>query len=194
MSHTLAAVNDLTEPKREGNEESMGAYFITGEAGTGKSSLAAELQKRGYLAYDGDGTPSLTYHTDRTTGQPITEKLAHYAETDWVWDATKLRELLDTPNNVFLTGATSNQREFYALFAKIFILTIDAKTLTQRLQNRRSGDYGMHPEELKEILRTFEGWTRRTIVEDGAIPKDATQPLAKVADEILAHIQELLAG
>jgi hypothetical protein len=46
----------------------------------------------------------------------------------------------------------------------------------------------MHPEELKEILRMFEGVTHRTI-EDGAIPIDATQPLARVADSIIAHIR-----
>ena len=109
-------------------------------------------------------------------------------ETDWIWNPTRLRELLDTCSDVFLAEATSNQHEFYLLFAKIVILTIDATTLTQRLQNRQPGDYGMHPEELKEILRTFEEFTRRTI-EDGAIPIDATQPLATVVDEILAHLR-----
>src|SRR5258706_16069766 len=98
----------------------MAAYLITGEAGTGKSSVAAALQRRGYVAYDGDRTPGLTYHADPATGQPITEKLDHYAETDWMWNPTRLRELLDTCSDLFLAGATSNQHEFYPLFAKIF--------------------------------------------------------------------------
>jgi hypothetical protein len=136
----------------------------------------------------GDRTPGLTYRADPATGQPITEKLDSYMETDWIWNPTRLRELLDTCSDVFLAEAISNQHEFYLLFAKIVILTIDATTLTQRLQNRQPGDYGMHPEELKEILRTFEEFTRRTI-EDGAIPIDATQPLATVVDEILAHLR-----
>src|SRR6266567_8533977 len=163
----------------------MTAYLITSEAGTGKSSLVAELRRRGYLAYDADLT--LASHTDLATGKPLAEKLDHYAKTSWMWDAARLREILDTCKDVFLTGASDNQHEFYPLFAKIFILTIDATRLTQRLQNRHPGDYGMHPEELQEILRTFEGFTRRTI-EDGAIPVDATQPLGAVVDEILAHL------
>jgi gluconate kinase len=162
------------------------AYLITGEAGTGKSSVTDELRRRGYLAYDADAT--LAYHADCATGKPIAEKLEHYAQTAWIWDATRLRELLSHRKDVFLIGASDNQHEFYPLFAKIFILTIDATTLTQRLQNRQPGDYGMRPEELQDILRTFEGWTRRTI-EDGAIPVDATRPLVAVGDEILAHLR-----
>jgi serine kinase of HPr protein (carbohydrate metabolism regulator) len=49
----------------------MTAYLITGEAGVGKSSVAAELQRRGYLFYGGDKTPNLTYHADSVTGQLI---------------------------------------------------------------------------------------------------------------------------
>jgi hypothetical protein len=45
----------------------------------------------------------------------------------------------------------------------------------------------MLPKELQEILRTFEGFTRRTI-EDGTLPIDTTEPLASVIDEILAHL------
>jgi hypothetical protein len=102
----------------------MTAYLITGEAGTGKSSVATELRRRGYLAYDADAT--LAYHTDRATGQPITEKLDHYAGTAWMWDAARLRVLLDHRKDVFMTGSSDNQHEFYPLFATIFILTIDA--------------------------------------------------------------------
>ena len=166
----------------------MSAYLITGEAGTGKSSLAEELRRRGYLAYDADYTPGLAFHADPATGQPITEERDHYADTDWLWDAATLRALLDTCETVFIAGTSSNEHLFYSLFAKIFILTIDAHTLTQRLQHRQPGDYGMHPEELKSILHMFEGWTRRIIEEDGALPIDATQPLARVADAILAHL------
>ncbi len=75
----------------------------------------------------------------------------------WLWNLARLHKLLDTDSDVFLAGATSNQYEFYLLFAKIFILTMDATTLTRRLQNRQPGDYGMLPKELQEILRTFEG-------------------------------------
>ncbi|MBV9710451.1 MAG: hypothetical protein JO011_06010 [Ktedonobacteraceae bacterium] len=57
----------------------MAAYLITGESGTGKSSLATELQKRRYIAYDGDATPGLAYHADHATGKPISEKLARLA-------------------------------------------------------------------------------------------------------------------
>lgn len=42
----------------------MAAYLITGEAGTGQSSVVAELQRRGYMACEGDRTPGLTYHAD----------------------------------------------------------------------------------------------------------------------------------
>ena len=164
----------------------MPVYLITGESGTGKTSLAAELRRRGYRAYDGD---TFAYHADPATGQPITARLDHYAHIDWLWDTAHLRQLLAVPGDLFITGATDNQQDFYPLFATIFIFTIDAHTLTQRLQHRRPGDYGMRPEELQDILHTFQGFTQRTI-EAGAIPIDAAQPLAKVADDILAHIRQ----
>jgi len=45
-----------------------------------------------------------------------------------MWNPTRLRELLDTGSDVFPAGTTSNQHEFYPLFANTFILTIDATT------------------------------------------------------------------
>lgn len=80
----------------------MAAYLITGASGTGKTSVAKELRRRGYLAYDGDAT--LAYHADPETHQPMTETLDSYAQTAWLWNQTRLRELLDTESDVILTG------------------------------------------------------------------------------------------
>jgi hypothetical protein len=132
-------------------------------------------------------TPGLSHHADRATGKPITERRDHYADTDWLWDSVRLHQLLASPDDVFITGGSTNRHDFYPLFSKIFVLTIDIDTLTQRLQSRNAGDYGMHLDELKDILRTFEGFTRREI-ESGAIPIDSTEPLTKVTDNILADL------
>jgi dephospho-CoA kinase len=167
----------------------MSAYLITGYPATGKSSVADELERRGYAAYNTDDMPGLTYHahkdgTPADFSKSVPEDKSGY---DWVWDKAKLEELLDSADTVFICAVTSKQHEFYDRFDRIFVLTLDEETMKHRLLTRTTNDYGKHPNELKDLLESRE-WFVKEMRKQGAIPIDARQSIEKTVDEILSRL------
>ncbi|HKU18545.1 MAG TPA: AAA family ATPase [Candidatus Saccharimonadales bacterium] len=167
----------------------MAAYLITGYPATGKSSVADELARRGYDAYNTDDIPGLSHHVHKD-GTPVDLSKGHIedkSELEWVWNKDKLTELLHSADRVFICAITTRQHEFYDQFDKIFVLKIDEATLKRRLLTRTTNDFGKHPNELKMLVDGREGFERQ-MLKVGAIPIDAMQPLDKVVDDIIAHI------
>lgn len=167
----------------------MPAYLVTGYPATGKSSVADELARRGYAAYNTDDIPGLSHHVHKD-GTPVDLSKGHItdkSELEWVWNKDKLTELLRSADKVFICAITTRQHEFYDQFDKIFVLTIDEDTLKHRLMTRTTNDFGKHPNEMKMLLEGREGFLQQMLKED-AVPIDATQPLGKVVDEILGKL------
>ena len=68
--------------------------LITGMSGAGKSSVVAELQRRGYTAHDADD--GFTYLDER--------------DGRWHWDVPRIHELLRPPDRlVFVAGCSEEQ-------------------------------------------------------------------------------------
>lgn len=169
----------------------MPAYLITGYPATGKSSVADELARRGYAAYNTDDIPGLSHHVHKD-GTPVDLSKGHIedkSELEWVWNKDKLTKLLHSADEVFICAITSRQHEFYDQFDKIFVLTIDEATLKHRLLTRTTNDFGKHPNEMKMLVDGREGFEQQ-MLKVGAVPVDATQPLAKVVDDILGKLRK----
>ena len=71
-------------------------YLIAGVSGAGKTTVATELQRRGYQAINGDD--ELAYLGDPDTGQPV-DGLRHghsaaFISEHHVWDVAKVRALV----------------------------------------------------------------------------------------------------
>lgn len=166
----------------------MGKYLITGRGGTGKSTIALELQQRGYSAFDGDTVPELARWEDRNTGEPIVVDSAGFIDFEkvaWAWNTEVLKDLLGTSNNLFLCGSSSNQADSYHLFDAIFILVLDPTAHDFRLRTRES-DYGKHPDLRRKIIAGHQKFAKE-LIDAGATPIDAMQPLEKVVDSIVEH-------
>ena len=170
----------------------MGKYLITGSPGVGKTSVVEELTKRGYKAYNTDNYREITWFDDLQTGKPLKNKPpATFDPTrhGWNWRLPALKKLLNSAKNVFVSGVTSNTIENLDLFDKVFVLHIGLDTLKDRLTDRANNDFGKHPDELREVLKDHDGsdifWKNK-----GAIIINAEQPIIKVVDDILAHINE----
>jgi len=164
--------------------------LITGYPATGKSSVADELARRGYAAYNTDDMPGLSHHIHKD-GTPVDLSKGHIedkSKLEWVWNKAKFTELLHSADKVFICAITSRQHEFYDQFDKIFVLTIDEPTLRHRLHTRTTNDFGKHPNELKMLIEGREGFVKQ-MLKEGAITIDATQPLSKVVDDILGKLQ-----
>lgn len=167
-------------------------YLVTGVAGTGKTAVIEELAKRGFSAYSTDEIPEATQLQNLRTGEFIQKTGApiDFSKYGWNWQEAGLKKLLASDDTVFIAASVSNQPKFHHLFDKVFVLSVDETTLRHRLATRTKDDnYGKNPEDLARVL-SIHKTVERDHISAGAIAIDATKPLDKVVNEILAHINE----
>jgi thymidylate kinase len=166
-------------------------YLIEGVSGSGKTSVAEELQRRGHHVVHGDR--ELAYHGDPETGEALKRPAAEsardsdtWAHEHWIWDVDKVKALVADQSYAqsFFCGGSRNHREFIDLFDGVFVLAIDAETLNARLAVRPEDEFGGKPNERQLIARL------RATQDDmpkNAVNIDATAPIARVVDSILAR-------
>lgn len=168
-------------------------YLITSFPGCGKSTVANELKKLRYNAISTDEVPGASRFVDQITNEPVELpknaspewKLKHY----WAWNPEKIKQLLSPEGDLFICGLSNTQSEFYHLFDKIFVLTIDEPTMVNRLANRNTNDFGKHPKELLR-LKKIRNQVQSDLLNSGkSIAIDSSQNLPSVIREILENVK-----
>jgi broad-specificity NMP kinase len=168
-------------------------YLIEGISGTGKTTVAEELERRGYDVVHGDRV--LASMGDPATGKLFTDfPPKHVADSPewkhkhWIWDESKVRSLTADKGNAitFFCGGSRNLERFVDLFDAVFILEIDAQTLKWRLEGRPEDEFGGRPEEQELIVKLHA--TKEEIPKHG-ITINATMRVEQVVDEILARCE-----
>jgi hypothetical protein len=158
-------------------------YLVEGVSGTGKTSVCAELRRRGLHAVNGD--TDLAYQGDPESGEPSTGEPSHW---NHLWRVDRVRTLVADRSEpcTFFCGGSRNFSTFQHLFDAVFVLAVDRDTLGRRLDRRPDDEFGAHPEERALIMRLHStGEDTPT----GGIRIDATAPLGEVVDEILRHVR-----
>lgn len=175
----------------------MHEYYITGVAGTGKSTIAEELKQRGLTVYDIDNVPELCEWRHRET-----DEVAEYntgVGSEWIdahnyiCDEDKLRQLVasNQSTDVVVVGIASNQDHFVSNFDKLFLLTCTEKTLLERLNTRDDGNgFAKDPSEQEHILGWYKGFQDR-MISKGAIPISTEEPVEIVANKILYEMNRV---
>ena len=161
-------------------------FLVEGVSGTGKTSVAEELQRRGHHVVHGDR--ELAYQGDPATGAATdTSDHEHH-----VWDVDEVRALAadDGAAMTFFCGGSRNFAAFIDLFDGVFVLEVDINTLHRRLDLRSDDEWGGQPDERALVVRLHA--SREDVPRDG-ITIDATAPLDEVVDEILAWARALAA-
>ncbi|MDT5332506.1 MAG: hypothetical protein QOF31_3803, partial [Mycobacterium sp.] len=110
-------------------------------SGVGKSSLLAELARRGYRTVDTDDGD---YHES--------------VDGEQLWREDRIAALLaeDGSGPLFIQGTTRNQVVFYPLFDHIVLLSTPAEVLIERLTTRTTNPYGKDPVQVEETLGYLE--------------------------------------
>tara|TARA_R110002124_G_scaffold284320_1_gene461312 strand:- start:4719 stop:5261 length:543 start_codon:yes stop_codon:yes gene_type:complete len=166
-------------------------YLIEGVSGTGKTSVAEELQRRGYHVIHGDR--SLAYRGDPLTGLPLEPAAAEdaadraaWVNKHWIWPVDKVRSLAADQGRptTFFCGGSRNWQRFIDVFDGVFVLEIDRDTLLRRLAGRPADEFGGRPAERQLIVQLHES---KEDVPQGAVVIDATAPLEQVVDAILSQ-------
>jgi broad-specificity NMP kinase len=165
-------------------------YLIEGVSGTGKSSVATELQRRGHHVIHGDR--ELAYKGDPETGEPLDGSAlgecildVAFGHKHHLWNVDKVKSLVaDRSHPIsFFCGGSRNFHCFIDLFDGVFVLNVDLDTLNSRLASRPEDEFGGKPAEREVIVRLH---ATQEDTPKNAMSIDATAPLASIVNDILS--------
>lgn len=164
-------------------------FLIAGVSGSGKTSVCAELQRRGYHTVHGDR--ELAYQGDPETGTPINDPTREHSATfiyaHHIWHVDTVQALVANRDEAltFFRGSARNAPTFIDLFDGVFLLEVDADTMNRRIDERVAidpTDWGGTQAERDVIARMYQANEDKP---KNGIVIDATAPLPRVVDEIL---------
>jgi dephospho-CoA kinase len=151
--------------------------LVTGMSGTGKTTVLAELARRGFDVVE----------TDRDGWSKWSE-----SESGYVWREERIVQLLsrESAGVLYVSGTVSNQGRFYPQFDAIVLLSAPASVLLDRIAARTTNEYGKSEAERTAVLRDHaeaEPRLRATCTHE----IDATQPVDVVVEELVRIGQRL---
>jgi RNase adaptor protein for sRNA GlmZ degradation len=113
-------------------------------SGVGKSTVIAELGRRGFSVVDTDEHHWLV----PTSGH----------DSEWLWDETKIGSLLDQHIDapLFVAGTRENQGAFYARFAHVVLLTAPLDVILDRVSSRHTNSFGHTERDREKITQDKE--------------------------------------
>jgi len=156
----------------------MTRILITGMSGVGKSSALAQLARLGHRVVDTDST-------DLTRWVDVAEE---FAGGEWLWVEDRVEELLNSSGDdetLFISGCVRNQGTFYDRFDAIVLLSAPAEVILDRIAGRTTNDFGKSDAERAIVLHDLAA--TEPLLRRGCTHEiDATQPLDRVVDELLA--------
>lgn len=168
----------------------MKKIYITGVSGTGKTTVARELQKRGFYALSIDEVDNLCSWVNQQTGEKeggkdIDMSLDFVDKHDWVCDMENLNMLLSKDAEVvFVAGMATNQDDFLHIFDKILLLQCSSETFCKRIENRVDNNFGKDKKVQQQIRERYKPYTEKMLAR-GAVSINTEKPLDKVIEEVI---------
>ena len=153
--------------------------LITGIAGSGKSTIIAELRRRGRVAIDLDNSGACIW-VNKKTGAGTTYREG--AGREWIgnhrWQVVvpRLVALLDSlpdDKNIYIGGKipSTQVKELSGIFDLVYLLGPYDETIRERLRARtnNASNFAKSDEEIETILRNRHGF-EKACLECGAYP------------------------
>jgi shikimate kinase len=154
--------------------------LVTGMSGTGKSSVLAELGRRGYRIVDTDDPGWREYREYVDASNEL-----HRGE--WLWVEDRIAELLNSDDGrpLVIQGCVRNQSTFYDHFDAVVLLSAPADVILDRVARRTTNDYGKTPVEQAMILDDLANV--EPLLRAGCTHElDASRPLDEVVADVIA--------
>jgi adenylate kinase family enzyme len=160
--------------------------FITGQSGTGKTTVLKELARRGFATFNTDDLPGLTRLEIKATREPAEWPAGHidWGFYAWNWQDREIRKIIATQGDIFVGAIVGNQAQYYPLFDTIIVLTVDDEELFRRRTTRQEQRKSDRPQNIRESIAHNQANIAK-FIKAGAIPVQNNLPIDEVADEIL---------
>lgn len=145
----------------------MKKVYITGVSGTGKTTIAKELEKRGFYTISIDEVENLCSWVHQGTREKHegkdTELTPEFVDRhDWICDIEYLNRLLNKDVEVaFVLGMAGNQDDFLHIFDKILLLQCRPETFCRRIEERMDNDFGKDRKIQQQILDSYETYAEK---------------------------------
>jgi shikimate kinase len=132
-------------------------------SGAGKSTVLAELRRRGHRTVDTD--------------------YDGWVLPDGLWDEARMDRLLDEQPDLVVSGTVQNQGRFYDRFEHVVLLSAPVDVLLARVRTRTDNPYGRSAQQQADIVnysRTVEPLLRN----GSTVELDGRRPVPELADAI----------
>jgi adenylate kinase family enzyme len=167
----------------------MGAFLITGNPGSGKTTMAAELARLGLAAVDTDQIAGWETASGDQVSQPVHAGDEWLLSHRWVWSRTRLADLIRTQTtagqDIFLCGIAMNQRDMLDLFRMVFLLSLDHATQVERLNTATNAN---RSDALRAQILDGRPVFEQEMRSAGAVVLDGRQPTPVLVKRILREV------
>ncbi len=174
------------------------SIYITGIAGSGKSTISKALKALGYETYDiEDDRYGLFIMVRKDTG----ERYMDYDNTDlnevnnarWVCDKDKLKNLVNNQVNdlAFYCGIASDNVDLMPLFDLSILLQTKPEVLDRRLLSREGTDNYGNTEAGRLRILSHKEESEKKFIKAGMVAVDANSNPEDVARNIIKVINNL---
>lgn len=169
----------------------MSFIYITGSAGSGKTTIQNELLRLGYEAHDEDD-PDIGSAHNKSSNKAVAVPPVDQRTPEW-FSAHEWRvfpEALDKlkarsrDKLIFMCGNVATKQELKDVYDTVIFLSIDEPTLRKRVAYREGNDFGKTEYEVQMILERDKA-ARALHEQRGSVIVDASQPIETVVTEIL---------
>ena len=167
----------------------VAAYLVTGNPGSGKSMMVAELRRRGIEAIDTDDLAGWVDDAGQPAEQAIDVTASWLACHHWVWPRSAFEDAIQSSGSapVFFCGIAVNQGDLLDLFEVVFLLTLDDRTQVDRLDTASNADRNeAQRAQIIDGRPVFEEQMRNA----GAVVLDGRRPTSALADDIVLAVSE----
>jgi dephospho-CoA kinase len=165
------------------------AILITGNPGSGKTSLASELARRGCAVIDADDIAGWETNSGVPVTQPVAASDEWLLSHSWVWSRSRVEAVITERSSpgrpLFVCGIAVNQREMLDLFDRVFLLTLDHETQVERLNAPSNAHRTVALRaQILDGRPVFEAEMRAA----GAIALDGRLPISLLASHIMDDV------
>jgi broad-specificity NMP kinase len=152
-NHDADATNPEMVADAGANLSDMGNVLITGLAGTGKSAVVRELQRRGLDAIDTGNEDWCEWRRVRPTGS---DELG--PRDEWLWQEDRMADYLaELPAGMrFVGGCAANQGMFRTVFDHVILLVASPARMVERLEPRWDLRFASDRFERYQVLQSVD--------------------------------------